>query len=193
MIDLLVNCDLQKLSRENSIVDFVCDNDDLTEFFCKDAINYQEELLGETYFFRSKDTGEIVCAYTLSNDSIRVSDLPGSRKKVVQREIPHEKSMKSYPAVLIGRLGVATKYQGQGIGTQLLRFLKAYVITEFGSKCRYIIVDSYNNDRAIGLYRKNEFVFVFSSEEQEMNYYEKQSLTTRFMFFDLKLWQDNMR
>ncbi len=188
MIDLLEDCVLHQLSKENPITDFICDNDDLNEFFCKDAIKYQEQLLGETFFYRLKETGEIVCAYTLSNDSIRVSELPGSRKKVVQKEIPHEKSMKSYPAVLIGRLGVAKKYEGQGIGTQLLKFIKGYVITEFGSKCRYLIVDSYNNEKALGLYTKNEFVFVFSTEEQEKEHYEKQQLLTRFMFFDLMLW-----
>src|ERR1700733_9586209 len=112
MIDLAEDCDLYQLSRDTAIVDFVCDSNDLTDFFCNDAIKYQDELLGQTFFYKLRETGEIICAFTISNDSIKVNDLPGSRKKVIQKETPHEKSMRSYPAALIGRLGVAKKYEG---------------------------------------------------------------------------------
>jgi hypothetical protein len=38
-------------------------------------------MLGQTCFFRLKTTGEIVCAFALSADSIRTHLLPGSRRK----------------------------------------------------------------------------------------------------------------
>ncbi len=195
MIDLHEHCSLHALSSESPIKDFICDSDDLNDFFCNDAIKYQNELLGETFYYRLKETGEIICAYTLSNDSLKVSDLPGSRKRAVKKEIPHEKSMKAYPAMLIGRLGVSKKHEGNGIGTQLLNYIKGYTFTELGSKCRYLLVDSYNNEKALALYKKNEFNTVFSSEEQEREYYEKpegEPLKTRFMYFDLMLWQNQL-
>ena len=53
-----------------------------------------------------EDLSVIVCAFTLSNDSIRVDMLPNSREKKVQKNIPHSKQMRRYPGVLIGRLGI---------------------------------------------------------------------------------------
>jgi hypothetical protein len=81
---------------------FSCENDDLDEFFQHDAPLYSQQLLGKSYCFRlDEDPHIIVCAFTVSNDSIRVDMLPNSREKKVQKEIPHSKQMRRYPAVLI--------------------------------------------------------------------------------------------
>jgi hypothetical protein len=88
MIDLEEDCDLIFLSEYNTITNFDCGNADLNDFFCNDAIHYQKQLLGKTYFFRFKASGEIVTAFTLSNDSIKVNDLPNSRSKKVRKDIP---------------------------------------------------------------------------------------------------------
>jgi len=34
--------------------------------------------------------------------------------------------LKSYPAILIGRLGVATEFNNQGIGSQLIGVIKTF-------------------------------------------------------------------
>jgi hypothetical protein len=130
MIDLAEDCELIPLTEDSSIGDFDCGNLDLNDFFCTDALQYQRQLLGQTYFFRLKDTKEVVVAYTLSFDSIKTYDLPNSRKQKVRKFIPHAKQMRSYPAILIGRLGVVSKFAGQGIGSQVLDFIKAIGITE---------------------------------------------------------------
>lgn len=191
MIDISAHCDLILLSNSAAIHDFNCGNDDLNDFFCNDALLYQQELLGQTYFFQLHETQEIVAAFTISNDSIKVHDLPNSRGKKVRKDIPSEKRMRSYPATLIGRLGVAVKFAGQGIGTQVLDLIKSMCITEDANKCRFLLVDAYNTDQALRLYQKNEFEFLFSTEEQEKEYYEKPieaPLNTRFMYFDLLPW-----
>ena len=80
---------------------------DLNDFFKNDVIHYTNQLLGKSYCFTlDENPSIIVCAFTVSNDSIKTTTLPNSRKKKVTKEIPREKQMKSYPAVLIGRLGV---------------------------------------------------------------------------------------
>lgn len=100
--------------------------------------------------------------------------------------------MKSYPATLIGRLGVVSKFAGKGIGTQVLDFIKSMCIIEDANKCRFVLVDAYNNPQALGLYVKNEFEYLFSTEEQEKEYYHRENhegpLNTRFMYFDLLPW-----
>lgn len=195
MIDLAEHCDLILLSDTDVIQEFDCGNDDLNDFFCNDAVLYQQQLLGQTYFFRLKETQEIVAAFTLSNDSIKTHDLPNSRSKKVRRDIPSAKRMRSYPAVLIGRLGVVTKFAGQGIGSQMLDLIKSMCITEDANRCRFLLVDAYNTAQALHLYGKNEFAFLFSTEEQEKEYYEKpleEPLNTRFMYFDLLPWASQL-
>ncbi len=140
----LIDCELVSLSDNDLICNFECDNIDLNDFFCNDALDYQKQLLGQTLFFRLKDTKEIVCAFTLSNDSIKMENLSGSEKKRIRKDIPHVKSMSSYPATLIGRFGVQTKFEGNGIGSQVMDFIKSICITEDANKCRFLLVDSYN-------------------------------------------------
>ena len=64
-------------------------------------------MYGKTYCFVLKeDPQTIVCAFSLSNETIRVDMLPNSRRKQFLKTIPREKQIRRYPAVLIGRLGV---------------------------------------------------------------------------------------
>lgn len=191
-MNLSKDCTLHVLSSKTKINDFDCGNPDLNDFFCNDALKYQQQLLGETYFFQLKSTRKIVCVFTLSNDSIKVYDLPNSRQKKVKSSIPREKMMKSFPALLIGRLGVDISFSKQGIGSQVLDFIKSFTLIEFKNRCRFLLVDSYNNEDALKFYLKNEFWFVFSTEVQEKDYYQKEGipeLKTRFMCFDLMEWK----
>lgn len=174
---------------------FDCDNDDLNDFFRDDALNYQSELLGKTYCFTLDENPKIiVCAFTISNDSIKTTHLPNSRKKKVIQEIPRQKQMRSYPAVLIGRLGVNKNYrfiQGETerTGKQLMDFIKSWFIDGANKTgCRFIVVDSYNTLKPLRYYKENGFVELFSTEDQEKEFTglkEEESLTTRLMYFDL--------
>jgi len=149
-IDLLNDCSFSPIdSVKDQLTSFDCNDDDLNDFFKSDSHNYTEQLLGKTYCFVLESSNEIVCAFTLANDSIKASLLPNSRKKKVQKQIPHQKTMKSYPAVMIGRLGVDAKFQGCGIGKQLMNFIKGWFIdNENKTGCRFIVVDAYVNEKA---------------------------------------------
>ncbi len=190
---LLQDCKLVLLSDLNLICNFECDNKDLNDFFCDDALDYQNQLLGQTSYFVEPENGEIVCAFTLSNDSIRLDKLPGSIKRRVRKDIPHAKSMSSYPATLIGRFGVPSKYKGIGIGSQVMNFIKSVTLTEEAFKSRFIIVDSYNNENALKFYQRNEFQYLFTDEKLEQKHYEKDILSTRFMYFDLMNWANKLK
>jgi len=76
-------------------------------FFYHSTDNYRKQQLGNSWCYRlAEDLKVIVCAFTLSNSSMDVRHLPGSRKKKVISDIPREKHLSSYPAMLIGRLVV---------------------------------------------------------------------------------------
>lgn len=177
------------------ISQFDCADSDLNDFFNNDALQYQEQLLGQTYAFTlDKQPSLIVCAFTVSNDALRIHDLPNSRKKKVIKEIPHAKVYPTFPAVKIGRLGVDSNFQGNKLGNQLMNFIKAW-FCDINNKtgCRFITVDAYNNSKALQFYEKNGFNYLFHKEESELEYVnksrsEKRQLTelhSRIMYFDL--------
>jgi GNAT superfamily N-acetyltransferase len=185
---LIEECTFVALSPEQPVTDFDCGNADLNDFFKQDAIKYQNQLLGSTYCFRHKETGKVVCAFSLSPDGLNTSNLPGSRRKKVKELIPREKPLKSYPAMLIGRLGVSLDFAGQGTGSQLMDFIKSFCFTDQKQRCRFLLVDAYNQPDVLNYYLKNDFGFVFSTEEQEQDYYKRtntEPLHTRFMFYDM--------
>jgi hypothetical protein len=131
------DCDFVALSPELPILDFDCGDADLNDFFKQDAIQYQNQLLGATYYFRHKKTGKVVCAFSLSPDGLNTSNFPGSRRKKVKELIPN----------------------------------------------------------VLNFYLKNDFFFVFSTEEQERAYYKRaniEPLRTRFMFYDMIQWKNKM-
>lgn len=194
---LLDNCTLKIYDSEviNSCKPFDCDNSDLNDFFRNDAVNYYSELLGKNYCFTLDNNPEIiVCAFTIANDSIKTFLLPNARKKKVIKDIPRQKQMKSYPAVLIGRLGVNKNYrfvQGETdrTGKQLMDFIKSWFIDGANKTgCRFIVVDSYNEVGPCKYYSDNEFISLFSTEEQEKEYtgiVSDAKLETRLMYYDL--------
>lgn len=190
MIRLDTDCEWYRLSSHRRIIDFDCGNQDLNEFFNVDALLYSNQLLGVTYFFATKETNEIVCAYTVSNDSLKTGDLPNARKKKIREDIPREKHIRSFPATLIGRFGVSTKFREHGIGSQLMEVIKTSCLLEEGDRCRFLLVDAYNDPLVLRFYERNDFRMLFGSEEQEKGYFsipENQPLKTRFMYFDLLL------
>jgi len=196
---LLDQCTLKVYNQE--IVDecelFDCGNQDLNDFFRDDALNYTSELLGKSYCFTlDDDPSIIVCAFTISNDSIKTTNLPNARKKKVSKAIPRQKQMRSYPAVLIGRLGVHKDFRNiqgeeQRIGDQLMDFIKSWFVDGANKTgCRFIVVDAYNLFKPLRYYKSNGFIELFSTEEQEKEFTgisEDQELDTRLLFFDLIL------
>jgi hypothetical protein len=168
---------------------FSCDHKDLDDFFMNDAQNYSKQLLGKSYCFcLEEDPSIIVCAFTLANDSIKANFLPSSRKSKLIKTIPQTKRFRSYPAVLIGRLGINKDFKRKGIGCELMNFIKGWFIEENNKTgCRFVVVDSYNEDAPREYYQKNGFIDLFSTEDQEKNYtgLMNGTLETRLMYFDL--------
>jgi len=186
------NCSFEVLDELliNSTNHFECSNIDLNDFFQNDCVAFANELMGKSYCFTlDSDSKNIVCSFTISNDSIKTNILPNARKKKLLKNISSEKRFKSYPAVLIGRLGVSKEFTSLGIGTELLNFIKSWFIQKNNKTgCRFIIVDSYNTDEALNFYQKNGFNFLFSSEEQEKiatDFCTEKQIRTRLMYFDL--------
>ncbi len=87
-------CHLSVLNEDviRQCAPFECGDDDLDDFFLNSAPLFSKELLGKSYCFRlDENPNEIVCAFTVSNDSIRVNILPNNRQKTVRKKYPMKK------------------------------------------------------------------------------------------------------
>lgn len=171
---------------------FSCGNEDLDDFFSNNAVTYGKHLLGKTYQFCLKETPNIVaCAFTLSNDSIRITNKfhDDYKDKFLNDTNLSEKGLRRYPAVLIGRLGTDVKFAGQGFGSAVLCFIKTWVQTKMLTGCRFLIVDAYNTPNTIRFYQKNDFHFLIEDERLEAKYMGigvgRLPLNTRLMYYDL--------
>jgi GNAT superfamily N-acetyltransferase len=189
---LLEKCSLFPLNNKilSQCRPFSCGDADLDDFFCNDVEKFDRQLLGKSFCYRlDENPSVIVCAFTLANSSIDGRNLPNSRRKKLTVNIPHEKNLSSYPALLIGRLGVHRDFGKRGIGSELIRFIRTIALNEDNwSGCRYLTVDAYNNEITRNYYETNNFLYLFSTEKQEKEYIgmpENGELKTRLMYFDL--------
>ena len=67
--------------------------------------------------------------------------------------------------------------------------IKAWLVDPMNKTgCRFVLVDSYNQEKNFKFYERNGFKFLFSSEEQEREFRDlkpDKPLNTRLMYFDL--------
>jgi len=193
MIVLTKDCTLLSVSETQFISDFDCGDEELSDFFNNKSLSFKQQLLAMTCFFRHDETEKIVCAFSLSPNALKAKDLPNSRQKKVKQLVPYEKNLQSYPAFLVGRFGVAKEFNGLGIGTQLMDYIKGYCLDHYPDFCRFLVVDAYNLPAVLKFYFKNGFSTVFSSEEQERKAYRispNEILPTRYLFYDMIRWRD---
>jgi GNAT superfamily N-acetyltransferase len=181
--DVLLNCS-----------PFTCGDEDLDDFFANDAIAYENDLMGKTYcWVLKRDNTKIVGMVTLANAGIQTTHLKNHPKRKLNNHIAYSKRGRTYPAVLIGRLGVSTEYQGKNyqVGAQIMDFIKAWFDgVDNKTGCRFVLVDALNNIHTIRYYERNGFNPLFPREQDEKEFYDipdNESLRTRMYYFDLLL------
>ena len=194
---MLEQCDFMELTEEvlQQCKGFTCKDDDITEFFTQDYVDYAYQLLGKSYCFVKPDTSEIVCAFTVANSSVKVDSLPSNLRNKLNRKIPNAKRRPQYPAVLVGQLAVSDLFSGHHVGDELLDFIKSWFIDPLNKTgCRYVIVDAVNHPKVFEYYQRNGFKFLFSSDEEEWTFLHNKGqasttpiepMKTRLMYFDL--------
>lgn len=171
---------------------FSCGDADIDEFFSKDFIVNQHKLLGKAYFFCLKNQPDvIVTAFSLSNDSIRLTNRIADEYKELFLDDTdlRDKNLKRFPAALIGRLGTDKDYCGRGYGSAIIDFIKVLLLTDNHTGCRFLIVDAMNRLETLKFYEKNGFRYLIKDERLEAKYMGigmgHLPLNTRLMYFDL--------
>ena len=187
-------CQLARVTQQvlNHCASFSCGEEDLDDFFAHDAIAYENELMGKTYCWVLRDdVTKIVGMITLANAGIQTTHMRNHPRRKLNKLIPYTKQGRTYPAVLIGRLGVSIDFQGEKyrVGAQIMDFIKSW-FRSYDNKtgCRFILVDAVNNDHAIKYYERNGFLPLFpriSDEKEFYNIPDSDMLRTRMYYFDL--------
>jgi len=142
---------IELLDKKHHREDFDCGNELLNNYLKTQAGQDIKRKLS-VCFVLSKNETIIQGYYTLSSNSIPLSSFP----EHIQKKLP--KSYNSIPTILLGRLAIDKKHQGQGIGKILLidAMKRSYEISqEVGS---YAVVVDPIDEEAENFYKKYDFI-----------------------------------
>ena len=168
---------LRCLDPNDSRKPFDCRDDDLNDFFHHDSADNDRNLLSVTFVL--EDKVNTIAFFSLLNDKISVDESTGNWwKKHIRSYFPENKNYRSYPSVKIGRIGIYYKYQGTGIGSQIMDYIKVLFLKDNKSGCRFLTVDAYNKSNVLRFYERNDFMFFKKKVPPTRD-------KTRLMYFDL--------
>lgn len=178
---ILESFEFIRLSESLVLLPFECKDDDLNHFLWDDAKQYLTELMAVTYLLIDTKENQTVAYFSLLNDKVSYDPENNTVWNRLNRKISNRKRRKSYPSVKIGRLAVSKHYEGMGIGSEILNFIKYFFTRSNKTGCRFITVDAYAE--AVSFYQKNGFDFFTAKDTND---------STRLMFYDLKPFKDAM-
>lgn len=165
--------ELIRLTADYEMKPFDCGDAELNGFLVDDAKYYLKQKIANTFIL--EDENQIIAYVSLLNDKISKQEVTKSTWRKVKKNFPHEKHFSSYPAIKIGRFAVSLHYKNQGIGSELMSYLKDTLFNKDGySAFRFLTVDAYLE--AIPFYEKNDFKMLLSEEENDY---------THTMYFDM--------
>lgn len=156
--------------QADHIAAFDCGTPHLNDFLRNAAKPLHEYRLGFTSVVFHRDYAGPVGYFTLCNDAI-----PLTAGEMFDMDIDeNEFQLKSFPAVKIGRLAVASDLQSNGIGASVLKLLLGEVLDSSTlSTSRILVVDADNQERVISFYEKQGFERSGWAEKNAANHKEK--------------------
>lgn len=169
-----------RLTQDFQIENFDCDDDDLNDFFLNNSKKFSDQLLAVTYIIQSD--GNTIAFFSIFNDKISIKEIKSldDWKDFQSSHFPKEKSLTSFPAVKIGRLGVNKTYQKKGVGKITVDYLINSFITSNKTGCRFITVDAYQ--QSLTFYEKTGFDYLTKKDQNK---------DTRLMYLDLHPYYPN--
>jgi len=130
---------------------FSCGEPSLDKYLREQASQDHKRHAATPYVLVASDApNDIIGYFTLSTLGIALLDLPANVRKLLPK-------YPEVPALLIGRLAVATAYQGQRHGNELLRraIMKCFEASQMAA-ASLIVVDALHA-KAVAFYSKYDF------------------------------------
>ena len=168
------NIRVVRLTQDYQFKSFDCGNQDLNDFLLSDSKPYLNKLLSVTYILENDE--DIVAYFSVSNDKISIPDSDKATWRRIKSLFPHSKHRSDYPAVKIGRLAVNSKYANNGIGSDILNFVKEDFISGNRTGCAFVTVDALRE--AIPFYLRNDFRYLDKASTESDS-------DTCLMYYDL--------
>jgi GNAT superfamily N-acetyltransferase len=136
-----------------AMADFTCGDEEwhsyLNDFLKEDALEQAEARFNKTYVFYA-ESSQLVAYVALSASEVRNQE---GEATPLLADSPYGR----IPALLIGRLAVDGRYQGQGLGSEIMAWVRSMALG-LSIGCRFLAlhVDT-RNTSAIGFYCKQGF------------------------------------
>jgi len=176
--------------KKHDLRQFSCKIQDLNDFLIEESYKQKEVMLNVTYLALYDE--KIIGYFTLSSDSIKISNLLGDyKKKFKDKDVYY----KVFPAIKIGRFGIDKKFENKGLGKFLFhRIVENVFLMSKQIGIRFITIDSYVS--AYGFYKKMRCKDAIKQEKVknklkkfkrlvfQKKYKESENITI-FVFFDL--------
>jgi predicted GNAT family N-acyltransferase len=149
-----VALEIRRLAQDDLVKAFDCGDNALDSYLKRHAwINQEQSLIGVTYVsVEESHPKTIVGYYTIATGDVPRDSLPADMTKALPR-------YQNLPVALLARLAVDRRFQGSGLGKNLLRHAFESVLNlskQIG--CRFVIVDAYST--AVGWYARYGFTAI---------------------------------
>lgn len=133
---------------------FQCTEDDLRVFLIEDAFDFNESSITKTTVVTLPGSAEIVGYFSLSADAVQLSD-----GEAFHLSLPFKAPTSFFPAVKITKLAVATRFQGNGLGSQLIDSIMGLAFHMSDAiAVRLLTVDALNKPDVLRFYTRNRFI-----------------------------------
>jgi GNAT superfamily N-acetyltransferase len=137
------------LAGEYRLEGFDCGSGALNDWLVQRALRNQSSGTSRTWVVVEIETGQVVAFYASSTASI----LPSSAPKRMGRNQPEE-----MPAILLARMGVDSRHQGQGLGAALLKHFMLKAIEVAQSVGVRVLLIHAKDENAKNFYQHDGFV-----------------------------------
>lgn len=137
--------------KQHQTKNFTCGIEELDDYLRQQVSQETKRKVTVVYIIRKTKSKEVLGYYTLSSNSLELTDLPESAIKKLPR-------YKSLPTILIGRFAIDIRYQGIGIGEKLLTnaLVRSFELSEKVG-CFAVIVDA-KDENSSNFYEKHGFI-----------------------------------
>ena len=140
----------EPLGRPHDRAAFSCGVPDLDRYFQRQARQDVQRHVAAVFVLQDGAEERIAGYYTLSATAIGLTDLPDD----LARRLPRYPDL---PAVLLGRLAVDSRYQGQGLGEILLMDALARALTQSQQIAALAVIVDAKDEAAVGFYQRYGF------------------------------------
>jgi GNAT superfamily N-acetyltransferase len=137
------------LAGEHRLEGFDCGSSPLNDWLVQRALRNESSGTSRTWVVVEVGTGQVVAFYAYSTASILRSSAP----KRMGRNQPEE-----MPAILLARVGVDSRHQGEGLGAALLKHFMLKAIEVAQSVAVRVLLIHAKNENAKNFYQHYGFV-----------------------------------